>query len=83
MPKIPTVDDYTKCFKTDAGKRVLANMLTEAKFFQITKGEGEQAVENFMKVVLSKTGCYPSSKSSKDGRIDEFVRNMLNMKAEY
>ena len=46
-----TVVDYRTCFNTDAGRRVLANLLTEAKFFDITTTSEQQAVENFMKIV--------------------------------
>jgi hypothetical protein len=54
-----TVDDYNIFFETDRGQRVLANMLLEGGFFRHTKTEGEQAVQNFLKTVLAKTGRYP------------------------
>ncbi len=72
-----TVSDYRTFFSSDAGQRVLANMLTEAKFFDITTTPEEQAVENFMKIVLSKIGSYPSEGMSVKERIDSFVSVVL------
>lgn len=54
-----TVDDYNIFFETDKGQRVLANMLLEGGFFRHTKTEGEQAVQNYLKTILAKTGRYP------------------------
>lgn len=54
-----TVDDYNIFFETDKGQRVLANMLLEGGFFKHNKTEGEQAVENYLKTLLAKTGRYP------------------------
>ncbi len=53
-----TVDDYSIFFETDKGQRVLANMLLEGGFFRHTKTEGEQAVQNYLKSILAKTGRY-------------------------
>lgn len=78
-----TVTDYKICFSTEAGRRVLANLLTESRFFDIINTLEEQAVENFMKIVLSKCGVYPSEKKSSMERIELFVSNMLNMRTEY
>lgn len=71
-----TVVDYRRCFSTDAGQRVLGNMLVEAHFFEYTETPEEQAVENFMKTVLHKCGSYGIQ------GIDEYVRNLMNMKME-
>ena len=54
-----TVDDYNIFFETDQGQRVLANMLLEGGFFRHTKTEGEQAVQNYLKTLLCKTGRFP------------------------
>ena len=54
-----TVDDYNIFFETDQGQRVLANMLLEGGFCRHTKTEGEQAVQNFLKTLLTKTGRFP------------------------
>ncbi len=71
-----TVVDYRRCFSTDAGQRVLGNMLVEAHFFEYTETPEEQAVENFMKTVLTKCGGYCVE------NIDEYVRGLMNMKME-
>ena len=71
-----TVVDYRRCFSSDVGQRVLGNMLIEAKFFEYTDTPEEQAVENFMKTVLTKCGGFCV------GNIDEYVRNLMAMKME-
>ncbi len=72
-----TVSDYRAFFTTDTGRRVLANMLTEGKFFAICHTPEEQAVQNFLKIILSKCGCYPSEGKSTKERIESFVRVVL------
>lgn len=71
-----TVVDYRRCFSTDVGQRVLGNMLVEAKFFEYTETPEEQAVENFVKTILTKCGSYDIKNMS------EYVRNLMNMKME-
>ena len=71
-----TVVAYRQCFSTDAGKQVLANMLMEAKFFDYTTTPEEQAVENFMKTVLTKCGSYHVE------NLPEYVRKLMEMKLE-
>lgn len=78
-----TVTDYKTCFDSDCGRRVLANMMTESKFFDVCHTPEEQAVQNFMKILLGKTGCYPVERKSSTGRIELFVSNLLNMSIEY
>lgn len=78
------VTDARTCFLgSDAGKRTLANMLTEAKFFAVTHTPEEQAVENFMKMVLGWTGSYPIEGHSGKDRIDSFVNKLTELKTEY
>ncbi len=78
------VTDARTCFLgSDAGKRTLANMLTEAKFFALIHTSEEQAVENFMKIILSWTGSYPVEKKSSKERIDMFVEKLTQMSTEY
>lgn len=72
-----TVSDYRTFFSTDSGQRVLANMLTEGKFFTVCHTPEEQAVQNFLKIILSKIGSYPSEAMSTKERIDSFVRIVL------
>lgn len=70
-------------------------MMAEAGFFEVLKTPEQQAVENFMKTILSKIGRYPEaefernkdgsvriSKASKE-RIDMFVGKLFEMKMEY
>ena len=71
-----TSADFRTCFSSDVGKRVLANMLIEARFFEYTKTPEEQAVENFMKTVLTKCGSYNVE------NVDEYVTNLMSMKME-
>ena len=78
-----TVSDYRECFSTDAGQRVLANMLTEGGFFKVLKTPEDFAIENFLKIVLNKTGGYPVEGKSSKARIESYVRSLLNMKIEY
>ncbi len=83
MDRIPTEHDYNICFSTPEGRRVLANMMAEGNFFRVIKTPEETAVENFIKIVLSKTGLYPSDQKDKQGRIDTYVNNLFNNKMEY
>jgi len=78
------VTDARTCFLgSDAGRRTLANILTEGGFFALTHTPEEQAVENFLKIVLGWTGSYPIEKKSSKDRIDKFVSNLLTMKMEH
>jgi hypothetical protein len=82
--KANIVTDARTCFLgSDAGKRTLANMLIEAKFFALIGTQEELAVENFMKVVLGWTGSYPIEGDSSKERIDSFVNKLTEMSAEY
>ncbi len=77
------VTDARTCFLgSDAGKRTLANMLTEAKFFDLTHTLEEQAVENFMKIILGWTGSYPVENKSSKEIIDSFVNKLTEIKME-
>ena len=78
------VTDARTCFLgSDAGKRTLANMLTEAGFFKLNHTLEELAVENFAKVILGWTGSYPMEGHSSKERIDIFVNKLSEMKVEY
>ena len=90
-----TVSDYRTFFTTDTGQRVLANMLTEGKFFDLCHTPEEQAIQNFLKIILSKTGSYPSEGESEriesfvsivlrpDKKTKGFIKRLFNMKMEY
>ncbi len=73
MGKNKTVDYYRMCFSTESGRRVLADLLIEAKFFDYTKTPEEQAVENFIKTILTKTGSYNVK------NIDGYVLNLMGL----
>jgi len=78
------VTDARTCFLgSDAGKRTLANMLTESGFFTVIHTLEEQAVENFMKKILGWVGSYPIEGVSDKERIDSFVNKLTEMKIEY
>lgn len=68
-----TVDYFRECFSTEAGKRVLASMLIEAKFFDYIETPEEIAVENFMKTVMTKCGTYNID------NIDYYVTSIMNL----
>ena len=73
MRKNKTVSYYRACFSTEPGRRVLADLLIEAKFFEYTKTPEEQAVENFIKTILTKTGSYNVK------NIDGYVLNLMGL----
>ncbi len=73
-----TVDDYSIFFETDKGQRVLANMLLEGGFFRHTKTEGEQAVQNYLKTLLCKTGRYPIDEET--GSLERVVQMISGFK---
>ncbi len=54
-----TVTSYRTCFGTDAGKRVLGDILINAGYFDtdLTTTE-EQAVQNFAKTIIKKLGIH-------------------------
>jgi hypothetical protein len=68
-----TVDDYDRTFSTEWGQRVLANMLTEGGFFKHNHTPEEQAVQNFLKTVLSKTGRYPVEGMSPQHKMVSYI----------
>ncbi len=52
-----TVTSYRTCFGTDAGKRVLGDILMDAGYFDTDlTTEGEIAVQNFVKRIVKKLG---------------------------
>ncbi len=99
MSKIPTEHDYNIFLEDGRGQRVLANMLLEGGFFRLNKTPEEQAVENYLKILLAKTGRYPIEGVSSIDRVSmyvagfvhrpkqkramRFVKNLLRMKIEY
>ena len=68
--------DYCMFFASDHGQRVLADMLLDGGFFKLNKTIEEQAVENFLKMTLAKTGKYPIEGVSDAGRLVNFVSSI-------
>lgn len=72
------VISHRTCFSTDAGKRVLAYILTEAGYFDTDlKTLEEQAVLNFAKKVVKNLGICNEPES-----VSEFVNKLMEMKAD-
>ena len=81
---INIVTDARTCFLgSEAGKRTLANMLTEAGFFKLNHTPEEQSVVNFVKILLGWTGSFPIEGHSSKDRIDKFVSMLCSMESEY
>ncbi len=58
-------------------------MLDDAGFFTQLETPEQQAVENFVKVVLSDAGMWPvEQETNYKERVDEFILNLLNMRTE-
>ncbi len=69
------VASYRTCFSTDAGQRVLGDILLEAGFFDTDKFTPEEiAVQNFAKKILKKIGI---CKDPKD--MDGFVQKLFEL----
>ena len=68
--------DYCSFFETDAGQRVLADMLLEGGFFKLNQTLEEQAVQNFLKTVLCKIGCFDVNVSH------EFVEKLITIRSQ-
>jgi hypothetical protein len=68
--------DYCSFFESDAGQRVLADMLLEGGFFKLNGTPEEQAVQNFLKTVLAKTGKYPIEGVADVSRLVSFVNRI-------
>lgn len=91
-----TVDDYGVLLDNERGQRVLANMLLEGGFFEYNKTPEEQAVENFLKTILAKTGHYPIGEQvnsmeralkyvsgfRKRQSVKQWILNLLRLKKE-
>ena len=67
---------YRQCFGTNAGRKVLANLLHHAGYFDIDmKTVEELAVLNFVKVIIKNLGITNTEES-----FDEFVNKLFEMK---
>lgn len=78
--------DYRTCFSTNSGKSVLADLLKEARFFDTDLGERDIGVENFVKMILHKTGIY-SKESATHINLENweriFVDNLFKLPVDY
>ncbi len=66
---------YRTFFTNDAGKRVLAELLTQAGVFDTDLKPEEVAVENFAKEILHKMGICNTPES-----VQEYVQKLSEMK---
>ena len=58
-----TVASHRACFGTDAGKRVLGQILIDGGYFDTDlKTEGEIAVQNFVKGIVKNLGIFNDPK---------------------
>ncbi len=67
---------YRTCFSTDAGRRVLADILINSGYFDTNLStEGEIAVQNFAKRIIKKLGIGDTPQKA-----DEYVNNLFNLR---
>lgn len=67
---------YRQCFGTDAGKKVLGDMLIQAGHFDKDLAtEAEMAVNNFMNMILTNTGIYSVE------NVDGYVQKLFELKS--
>ena len=73
-----TVMSYRRCFGSDAGKRVLANLLQHAGYFDTDlKTSEELAVLNFVNTIIKNLGIINTEES-----FNEFTGKLFEMKSE-
>jgi len=69
---------YRACFSTDAGRRVLSDILINSGYFDTNlQTEGEVAVQNFSKRILKKMGIGTTPQKA-----NEYVNNLFNLSSE-
>ena len=70
------ISSYRSCFSTDAGRRVLADILADGGYFDTDlKTEGEIAVQNFVKKIIKKLGI-----CRKPEDISSYVNKLMELK---
>ena len=73
---------YRACFNTDAGRRVLGHLLSEAGYFDTdVKTPEEAAVLNYAKKILTNIGLF-FVKDKKIIGIDSFVQKLFELPSE-
>lgn len=76
------IASYRTCFSTDAGKRVLGHLMSEAGYFDTDlKTVEELAVLNYAKKILVNIGLF-SIKENKVIGIDSFVNKLFELPSE-
>ncbi len=71
-----TVASYRQCFMTDAGRRVLGDLLITSGYFDSNlTTKGEIAVQNFAKRIVKKLGICDTP-----DKVNEYVNGLLNLK---
>lgn len=74
---IDQISSYRMCFSTDAGKRVLGDILINAGYFDTDlKTSGEMAVQNFAKRIVKKLGICQTPEG-----VSEYVNGLMNLRA--
>ena len=77
-----TTASYRACFGTDAGKRVLGNILLDAGYFDSDLSlDGEIAVQNFAKKIVGKITGAPLDRNitlTKD-KVDGYINGLYNL----
>jgi len=67
---------YRQCFGSDAGKKVLGQMLIDAGHFDHNLStESEIAVNNFMNTILTNAGIYSVE------NVDGYVQKLFELKS--
>jgi hypothetical protein len=80
-----TVTDYRTCFSSDAGKRVLGDILINGGYFDTDLvTEGDIAVQNFVKKIVRKLGIF-EAEVDKNGMprrikgIDSYINGLFGV----
>jgi hypothetical protein len=77
-----TTTSYRTCFSTDAGQRVLGEILIDGGYFDTDlKTESEIAVENFVKMILKKIldGNPEKNQICEPPAVGGFVRKLFEL----
>ncbi len=73
------VASYRACFGTDAGKRVLEHLLTDAGYFDTDLfSEGDIAVQNFAKKIIKNLGVFRIVNKKVTG-VDAYVNKLFEL----
>ncbi len=74
--EVDEVSSYRMCFMTDAGRRVLGDLLIQAGYFDTDLStDGEIAVQNYAKRIVKKLGICDTPE-----KVTEYVNGLFNLK---